>query len=180
MLKKFILRIFIFAVMANLAACSPYVEWKEEVNLSDGRVIVVEQKRRDYNGIAVESWLTMNLPDISSQPIVWHETLGPLVANIYEGQLYVVGKFFNGESSKKYGCHQESYVNFVWNKGVWNRIPFNAIPEQIYKTNMLIDDFPPDRIDFLTLAKKNSAEVNGRGTLPLKYRKLSPVLGNAC
>jgi hypothetical protein len=177
MLKKLILLISLTGCLMNLAACSPYVTWKEEVKLNDGRVIVVEQKKLNQGGIARDAWLTINLPEFSAQPIVWHENLSPLVVNIDEGRLYVVGFPPTGVEGRKYGCSRPPYVGFVWEKRIWNRLPFDKIPERIYTTNMLIESFPPKGTNILTLEKKNSNEVNG--DVRLNYlKRINPEMGN--
>jgi hypothetical protein len=178
--KKFVLLASILGCLMNLAACSqdsPYVTWKEEVKLNDGRVIVVEQKKRPDGGIAREAWLTINLPEFSTQPIVWHENLSPLIVNIDGGKLYVVGYPPTIIEENKYGKPSPDYVAFVWDHGAWNRIPFDDIPQQIYTTNMLIDGFPPKGITILTLKKKNGPEMNGDATQPPGLLRLSPRFG---
>jgi len=45
MLMKIFSLIIFLVVLINLTACSPYIEWEEEVKLSDGRIIVVKQKK---------------------------------------------------------------------------------------------------------------------------------------
>jgi hypothetical protein len=178
MLKKLILLISLIGCLMNLAACSPYVTWKEEVKLNDGRVIVVEQKKLNQGGIAREAWLTINLPEFNAQPIVWHENLSPLLVNIDEGRLYVVGDPPTRLEMRHYGCPRPPYVGFVWENGTWIRIPFDKIPERIYTTNMLIENFPPEGTNILTLEKKNSREVNGAGTLPSYLKRLNPKTGD--
>jgi hypothetical protein len=143
----------------NLAACSPYDSWKEEVKLNDGRVIVVEQRKLMEGGIDRESWLTMSLPELASKPIVWHEHLRPLVLNIDGGILYVVGIPWTAREDRMYHCPEHGVVGFIWQSGQWTRIPFGRIPKSVYNTNMLIDAVPPHGISLLTITKKN--EVNG-------------------
>ena len=164
MTKKFILLISILGCLMNLAACSPYVTWKEDVKINDGRVIVVEQKKRAEGPIALEAWLTINLPEFSSQPMVWHENLLPLVVNIDEGRLYVVGEPPTAVEARHYGCVSPPYVGFLWDSGKWKQIPFEKIPQRIYAVNMLLYEFPPDWTFHLTLKEKNSAELNGAPT----------------
>lgn len=106
MLKKLVWLTAILGEFCVLPGCAgsltgpEYKTWQEEVKLNDGRVIVVTQKKRctdafkgqNYVGcIDRESWLTINLPEFSVQPIIWHENLNPRVLNIHNGKLYVVG-----------------------------------------------------------------------------------------
>src|ERR1017187_6175079 len=102
MLRKIVLLIVTTGCLMNLAACSPYVTWKEEVKLNDGRVIVVEQKKLVEDEMAREAWLTINLPEFSAEQIVWHEHLSPIVLNIDEGMLYVVGQPPTAREERQY------------------------------------------------------------------------------
>jgi hypothetical protein len=176
LLKKFARLIVLVSGLMGLAACSffGYATWKEEVQLNDGRVIVVEQQKRAGHGIAREAWLTINLPEFSARPIVWHEHLSPLVVNVDGGKLYVVGYPPTVAEFNEYGHPHPAYVGFVWKQGVWNRIAFEEIPEKIYITNMLIEGFPPKGTIFLTLEKKNSYEVNGRAGRVDYLQRINP------
>ncbi|MGB9110787.1 MAG: hypothetical protein WCC39_19025, partial [Telluria sp.] len=136
-------------VLLSLSACADTVKWKEDVRMLDGRVIVVTQEKRcsggDYKAktdatcLAREAWVTVNLPEIDSKEIVWHESLDPMVINVYEGKLYIVGSPPTSVEFRKYGAVNPPYVGFVWNSGAWQRIPFSSIPKAIYDGNMLIE-----------------------------------------
>jgi hypothetical protein len=165
--------------VANLAACSPYVSWKEEVKLNDGRVIVVEQRKLAEGEIDRESWLTIPLPEFGTKPIVWHGHVTPMNLNVDQGILYVVGLPPTGREARFYGCPEHGYVAFAWKKGTWNRVFFAQIPESIYSTNLLIEGFAPKGTSFLTIAEKNSKTLNGNPRL-WGYWKLNPNIGNGC
>ena len=175
--------LFVVAV-TQLTACSKTVEWKEEVKLNDGRVIVVTQKKRceggDYTAktgatcIARESWLTINLPEFSDKEIVWHESLDPMVVNIHQGRLYVVGFPPHTVEFRAYGATNPPYFGFIWDNGAWKRIAFSEIPEALYDTNMLIESVPGTKTDLLTLARKNSPEENGAMTKPAQLHRIDP------
>ena len=162
----------IVGIFLSLTACgaSDTITWQEEVKLSDGRVIVVTQKKRcegAYTGgnyascIAREAWLTINLPEFSSQPMVWHESLDPQIVNIDSGRLYVVGVPPTEREYRLYGDPEPFYIGFVWENSQWKKIPFKNIPAAIYDVNMLIKSIPPTGTTLLTLEKKGSAELNG-------------------
>jgi hypothetical protein len=169
----------VLGCLVSLSACSgEFVTWREEVKLNDGRVIVVEQKKRDVEDMDREAWLTINLPEFSTKPIVWHENLRPLTVNIDGGRLYVVGFPPTGVEGHQYGCPRPPYVGFVWENGTWNRIPFEGIPERIYTTNMLTYRFPPRGTTLLTLEEKNGSKLNGDLTVPPGLKKINPKLGN--
>jgi hypothetical protein len=183
-MKYFLMLVFVFSSISCVSSLSQrenFREWKEEVKLSDGRIIVVTQKKRcegAYTGqnyapcIAREAWLTLNMPEFSSQPIVWHESLNPIILNLSKGQLYLVGNFPTQREFRMYGGPQPPYICFKLVTGEWARIPFEEIPSDIYEINMLIESIPPDGIKYLSIDKKQSAAVNGSIT----YRKWQKVL----
>jgi hypothetical protein len=179
------LKIFFLGIsIMQLLACSKTVEWKEEVQLNDGRVIVVTQKKRceggDYKAkedatcIAREAWLTINLTEFSDKEILWHESLKPMVLNIHQGHLYVVGFPPHTLEFRAYGATNPPYFGFIWEANAWKRIPFIKIPEAIYDANMLIASIPMTKTDYLTLAQKNSAKENGALTKPPCLHRIDP------
>lgn len=118
MLRKMWMLLRAVAALVMLSACSNTLAWQEEVQLLDGRVIVVVQKRRyegAYNGqnfgqVPRESWVTFNLPDVSDNKIVWHENIDPQILNIYEGKIYIVGMPHTEREFHQYGSPRPSYV----------------------------------------------------------------------
>ena len=160
-----------------------YVEWQEEVKLNDGRVIVVTQKKKcseAYTGqnwatcIAREAWVTINLPEFSDKPIVWHEHLKANVVNIHNHSLYIVAEPPTGLEFYQYGKPLPPYLGFVWEGGVWKRIPFADIPQEIYDVNMLIKSNGPNGIKYLSLEKKNSKQFNGDSAYRSNQKKIDP------
>jgi len=184
---KYILLIGILLITgctSILAKQDKFREWQEEVQLNDGRVIVVTQKKRcegAYTGneyvqcIAREAWLTINLPEFSDKPIVWHEKLKPTVLNIHNKVLYIVARFPTEREFKFYGEPQPPYIGYIWKGDSWQRIPFVDIPEEIYNTNMLIEGIPPEEVRYLSLEKKNSKKFNGNNTYPKYIKKIDPA-----
>jgi len=183
--------IMLLAVCCGVTGCvagtsqhESFREWKEEVKLNDGRVILVNQKWRcarigkyntgkEYCSTLRESWLTFSLPEISNREIEWNEQFLPLVFNVYKGQLYIVG-IVDGTQWLVYGKPQPPYISYRWNVNGWHPISFNEIPETIYKTNMATE-FPPVESPFLFKvdAKERS---NNRASLPKPYKRILPDL----
>lgn len=184
---KYLLFIGIFSITACtsvLAKQDKFREWQEEVRLNDGRIIVVTQRKRcegAYTGgnyapcIAREAWLTINLPEFSDKPIIWHEKLKSSALNIHDNSLYMVARFPTQREFKLYGEPQPPYIGFVWKDNTWQRIPFEAIPEAIYDTNMLIEGIPPEGIKYLSIVKKESKEINGDSTYPKYIKRIDPT-----
>lgn len=189
MVKIFIQLLLVLGVVTNLNACSKltgYFTWQEEVKLNDGRMIVVVQKKRcehpiqdtySFGCIEREAWLTINLPEFSASPIIWHENLHPRIVNIHNAHLYVVGMAPTSRESRQYGMYAKSvspYIGFVWENGLWRRIPFEQIPSMIYDTNMLIEGIPPKGITLLTLEVKESSQVNGNSRYNENQKRIDP------
>ena len=119
----------------------------------------------------------IDLPEFSSQPIIWHENLIPLIVNIDVGRLYVVGTPANGRAIEQYGNQAPPDIGYVWENGKWVRIPFSKIPEKIYTINMLKEGLPPRGTSFLSLKEKNGPELNGD---PRGLSRLDPNQGCFC
>lgn len=160
-----------------------FVEWQEEVKLNDGRVIVVTQKKKcseGYTGqnwatcIAREAWVTINLPEFSDKPIVWHEHLKVNVLNVHNNHLFIVGEPPTGLEFAQYGKPQPPYLGFVWKGSQWERVPFADIPKEIYDVNMLIKSNGPNSIKYLTLQQKNSKEFNGNSSYRSNQKRIDP------
>jgi len=69
--KLFFKFMFLMGCLMSINACSGNTTtWDEEVKLLDGRIIVVTQKRLMQGLLTRDAWLTINLPQISQEPIV--------------------------------------------------------------------------------------------------------------
>ena len=175
--------LLIILLGTSMASCGEDIRiWREEVKLLDGRVIVVTQKKRcegAYTGgnyascIAREAWLTINLPEFSKEPIIWHENLYPIVVNVYEGRLYLVGAFPTQREFKLYGQPTHPYIAFVWKNQNWQPIPFKSILEAIYDINMLLEATPSKEVRLLTLVEKEGPENNGDRRISEESRRIS-------
>lgn len=146
----------------SMSGCADTLTWQEEVKLSDGRVIVVTQKRRyesvytgqDFGSAVREVWLTFKLPEFGDKDIVWREKLKPRILNLHNGKLYIVGFPPTGREFDLYGKPKPSYIGFRYQAGSWLRIPFAEIPVAIYDTNMWIENAPPNKSGRISLADK--------------------------
>jgi hypothetical protein len=146
----------VLAAVPMIGGCSDNtITWTEEVKLLDGRVITVTQKRQiDVHNIDREAWLTFKLTEFGNKEIVWHENLGTLILNVYQGKLYVVGRITTVREFRQYGKPNPSYVGFRYDNGQWVRIPFNEIPEAIYDTNMYFENMALYRLKHVSLEHK--------------------------
>lgn len=181
-LTKRIVVLLIFLGVA-MSGCADTVTWREEVKLSDGRVIEVTQKRRyegvytgqDVGSVVREAWLTFRLPEFGDQNITWHENLKPRILNLHEGKLYVVGFPPTGLELRQYGQPKPPYVGFRYEAGTWTRIRFVDIPVAIYDTNLWIENAPPNKSGHVSFAEK--AEEIRKPTLGKHHKKIDPAYG---
>lgn len=177
MLKQLNRWLLILGGLTVLPACSNnVVTWQEEVKLNDGRMIVVTQKKRMDRGFDREAWLTFSLPEFSQGEILWHKNLRPLILNVHEGRLYLVGLPQTRIEFYKYDKPRPPYVPYRWENGAWQRIPFLEVPEAIYDVNMLIEKIPPKGTKRLTWITKMGPDLNGKGTYDKDQKRLDPQL----
>jgi hypothetical protein len=143
------------------------------VKLLDGRVITVTQKRQiDMENVARDFWLALNLSDLSNQEIIWHMNLRPRVLNVFQNRLYIVAVPDTEREFRQYSNPNPSYLAYRYEAGKWQRIPFNEIPLEIYDTNLLIANEPPQGAKFVTFAMK--AEEMMDETLVQYLKKIDP------
>lgn len=68
-----------------------YPSWDEEVRLSDGRIITIQQKREVFDNYGTnQSWVTIDLPELGGKQ-VWHSYLMPQRVDVVDGKVYVFG-----------------------------------------------------------------------------------------
>ncbi|MET3109469.1 hypothetical protein AAKU67_004383 [Oxalobacteraceae bacterium GrIS 2.11] len=170
LIKLFHFLVLLSFLLAGSVCADQYVTWKEEVKLNDGRIIIVEQRKRCEGAstgggyascIAREAWLTIDLPEFSPQSIVWHENLAPMVLNVTTGKLYVIGWPPTEREFHLYGSERPPYFGFVWENNRWKRIPFTEIPEAIYDANLIIGHIPKSGKDYVNLDEKLGGEMKG-------------------
>ena len=172
MFKKLLYLVFAIGGLMNLSACSNTFSWDEEVKLLDGRVITVQQTQQFEDAMPRDVWVRFKLPEFDTKEIVWHEALRAMVLNVYQGNLYIVGRPGTGIEYKRYGRPEPYYIGFRYEKGLWVRIPFNEIPTAIYDTNMWFDNMGIYKIKHLSLEEKNR-RIFGDGYTP-DLKRINP------
>jgi hypothetical protein len=180
--KKSAIVITILAVCVALIAMPSLniKTWQEEVQLFDGSVITVTQKRRlesvytgqNFGNIPREAWLTFNLLQFSPRQIVWHENLIPMVLNISNGKLYIVATPWTARERQQYGDPNPNYVGYRFENGQWARIDFNDIPVAIYDRNMWLHSVPKKGSARVTLDDK--AKVLEDPRIRNRYKRVDP------
>jgi hypothetical protein len=145
----------VLASVPLLGGCGDnIITWQEDVKLLDGRVITVAQKNRVEEGIPRECWLSIKLAEFGNREIVWHENLSPIVLNVYQNKLYVVGIPSTTREFRQYGNPKPPYIGYRYETGQWQRIPFKEIPEAIYDTNLYFDNMALYRKKHVSLSDK--------------------------
>jgi hypothetical protein len=131
-------RLVFIAVLLLLAAwiaytlyASRYPQWKETVQLPDGRTITVTQKR-DYQGSygSHQSWLRFELPETKGE-VTWNEKLYPVMLGVANEKVYVVGRPRGFAYISDYRRPKFMYVAFQLNGDKFERIPFLSVPEPL-------------------------------------------------
>jgi len=177
----------ILAVLAVLSACSgkKRVDWKEEVLLKDGSVIVIERSqeyRRAGEPGAGSGWLfdyarlKAQLPGYS-EAILWEGSVQPLVLDIHKsGQPYLLATIQTYRGRENYGVSEGTwYVGFTHEAGKWVRISLNQFPRDL-RPNLLASTgelFITQREPSGSLVRLNTKQqLDSRPTLPEYYKKL--------
>lgn len=122
-----------------------YPTWEEEVQLSDGRVIVVKQQREYYDNYGTaQSWLTLSLPELGGER-TWHSYLEPMRVDVVEGKVYAFGRPRGDKQVQHYVYPKQYLVAFVWNGTEFVRVPFMSLPTQARSSENIFPCLPPDR-----------------------------------
>lgn len=159
------------------AGCSRTEKWKEEVELSDGRVIVVERETLHEGG--GDEWasnrsgtkpkerrIRFSFPEAAGQVIEWRSTKNSaarwpeqaLVLDIEAGHPIVFATISTGE------CN--TYYKYIYRNGLWSE---EALPIKfdVRKTNLLIRD-GREMPQFVNLEDKRKKNADVRYLKPLK------------
>lgn len=109
-----------------------FPSWDEEVQLSDGRMIIVHRAHKfNTENALIETALTFDLPEMGGKQ-TWREFLYPAIVDVYQGKVYVVGDVRG--SLAQFGAHRDPrllYVAYAFSNGTWKRIPFLEVPSSI-------------------------------------------------
>lgn len=160
--------------------------WDEEVQLSDGRVITITQKRRYgsvYDGnsfgshVVRESWIWLRLPELGDQEIEWRENLIPMRLDVVDGKPFIVAYPATGKEFDQYKQPRPAYLAFRYETDHWQRVGFHEIPKSQYDANLVIEQFVPWLVRPMTLELKDGKEFNGKSGIYRKLKKIDPQFG---
>ena len=182
LLKNLVQGLLMIGLGTSINGCADNtLTWKEEVKLLDGRVIVVEQKRKyerayngdNYGGVPRESWITIKLPETNNIETTWHEKLNPSNLNVVNGKLYIVAQPPTAREFYLYNKPRPPYIGYVFENNTWRRIAFEEIPVEMYDMNLSIDSERYIQSGRVTLAIQ--AKILKRPTISKHHKRIDPT-----
>jgi len=133
---------------------SRYPSWEEEVQLSDGRVVVVRQKRQYFDHYGTnQSWVTFSLPEMGGEQ-TWYSHLRPQRIDVHQGKVYVFGAPRGQRQFQYYHYPRHWMVAFVWDGDHFRRIGFMQVPPELRQKENVYRCVPDPRRRLFTLKDK--------------------------
>jgi len=128
-----------------LSSCSgDSLKWREEVLLSDGRVITLT-RYQEFNGphelgqppTASNYWLEFKHPD-TGQTVRWEygRHLGTVALFIHEKTPYLLVKPRYGSSRRDFDCPDPPYLLYRFESTTWQKTDLGNIPVKQLSANM--------------------------------------------
>lgn len=137
--------IWLIAVSLSITACGKTIDWKQEVKLHDGRVIVVDRKSKQDKIIlpekqTIEVWqrLAFTQPGTSA-PIEFELPKGLRIWLLdFEGNAaYAVLKPASVADYNTWGCPSPPWIAYRYRQGSWQQIAFTELPMMFKKPNIM-------------------------------------------
>jgi hypothetical protein len=156
-LKRIVHIAVLLMLGASMSACAELGSskgWKEEVQLHDGRVLVVE-RHFDLGGYPtldarerrpLDETITFSLPD-TNRTISWKtefddkvpepNSLGALLLDIVDGVPYLATSPVGCISYNKWGRPNPPYILFKYTNEAWRQIPLQEFPTVLVEANLM-------------------------------------------
>ncbi len=136
-----------FALLWVHSASAKTFEWREEVVLHDGGMILISWWVRLVPGqpfqyMVGEQRLAFTHP-ATGQPVTWVDTgkigsrLDPILLDVDAGRLYLVESARTGTDYDAFGCPTPPYIAFRYDAGSWTRIPLSELPMRFSNANLV-------------------------------------------
>lgn len=135
----------VIIVMLGAQMCTPATyRWKEEIQLHDGRLIVVERSRvmsgprEPFRSATVGKWtLAFEHPDKPGKKITLevHGGAAPMLLGLADGVPYVAINPRRGDAQYFYNCPDPPYIFFRYD-GEWKRIELKEFPKELSLRNL--------------------------------------------
>ena len=143
--------------IALLSSClgKPTYRWNEEVQLHDGRVIVIERSVRtgevpvEIGQPPGESDYTLTFKTRDGKSVVWEagKSLRPMTLD-FSGEIpYVVATGITLTDYQANGCPKPPYFIFRFEAGGWVRIAYEQLPSSVRRANLYSSPTRKDRLD---------------------------------
>jgi len=159
--RRLVLILSVLIVMGfHLASCRTVeaqgaLEWREEVVLNDGGVVVVTGKVSSVPGEPFKTMpgarrLTFMHPT-AGQQIVWDNTgkigsrVNPRMLEFDAGRPFLVTTAQAATDYDEFGCPTPPYIVFRYDAGTWVRVPLAELPSRFVRMN-LYPNPNPDRL----------------------------------
>lgn len=146
--------------------------WDEEAKLHDGRVIVI--KRREATGGGGFPITGMNKRGLTQYYEFCYPPMGlywkskadppyqPEILGIVDGKAYVKVPIAGFEACMFHDYPATNAIYFVWEGTAWKKIPYEAFPKEVRRTNLLLRPWgnePEDDVHGLvTVAQKEKRD----------------------
>jgi len=127
------------------SACGRTIEWKQEVPLHDGRVIVIERESEQgghdpFIGMRMETTQTLTfVHPVTSERVRWKLPTGlkPYMLDFDNSTPYYVLIAHTVADYNKWGCPNPPYMVFRYTGKDWERISFEQLPVVFAKPNLI-------------------------------------------
>ncbi len=143
--------ILVLLTILLLSGCGGTRNWKEEVQLADNRIVVIDRYDKLGNPLDQEPGnrvfgspvvgFVLRIPvEGSSFPVTWESGphLIPLALGIKEGRPYIAASPNTCAAYDMLGRPVPPYVFFRYDGKEWRRISVDAFPEEIKTANLLL------------------------------------------
>ncbi len=183
----------------SMSACSSSESWKEEVQLHDGSVIVVERHFNlaapsiDVGRQELDETVIFTIPE-SKKEITWksdfnkipddpHGLLSILLLDIVKGIPYIATSPAGCIGFNRWNRPNPPYVFFKFDGNEWKRIPLEEFPADLNNANVILSRPPTELLkSFYTVAQVNAQNMEGvreEGSRTI-IRKPFAILENRC
>jgi hypothetical protein len=128
-----------------MSACGRTIEWKQEVPLHDGRVIVIERESEQggydpFVGMRMETAQTLSfVHPATGERVRWKLPTGllPHMLDFDKATPYYVLIAHTVADYNKWGCPNPPYMVFRYTGKDWERISFEQLPTPFVTPNLI-------------------------------------------
>jgi hypothetical protein len=157
-------------ILVAYSASAKTLEWRQEVALQDGGMIVVEWRVQlvlgePFKYMAGAKRLKFTHPT-TGQPVVWEHDgkigsrLSPILLDLDAGRLFLVMTGQSATDCSQMGCPVPPYFVFRYDRGTWVRVPLGDLPTRFWKANLL--GYPGDDVIRESKGYVSAAQVEAR------------------